>query len=256
MKINVDTRELEALRRRFAGFSERRMRAVTATALTRTAKSGQVRWGRQLSTDLDSPTPRTVNAAGFTSARADKLEATIFLKDGMSGTSPAQYLLPQEMGGSRLLKKFEQALVASGAMPSGYFAVPGRAAVRDGYGNVSRGQLVAVIRALGAQYSPGYQRVISTSTARKLQALTRHGRKYVAVLPKDATRAHASPGIYERQADGSRKAVFLYKSEVAYKKRLRLMDRSSVRDIERTLLQEVDTAFAESLARLNAKGQA
>lgn len=253
MKITIDTRELENLRRSIVGFSERRMRAVVATALTRTAKSAQAGWTRQLTSELDRPTARTAGAAGFTGARADKLEATVFLKDRLAGTAPAEYLQPQETGGSRLLKKFERALMAAGAMPAGYFAVPGKAAVRDGYGNVSRAQLVAVIRALGQDYSPGYQRVISKSTARKLQSQARHGRKYIAVLPKDVPRAKVSAGIYERMADGSRRAVFLYKSQVSYKKRLRLLDRESVRDIEQILQQHVDTALTESLQRLTAK---
>lgn len=254
MKITIDTRELEAMRREIAGFSERRMRAVVATALTRTARVTRDGWTRQLTSDIDRPTARTVGAAGFMGARADKLQATVFLKDQMAGTSPAEYLQPQAVGGSRLLKKFERALVSSGAMPSGYFAVPGHAAVRDGYGNVSRAQLIAVIRALGQDYSPGYQRVISKSTAKRLQSQARHGRKYIAVLPKDAARAKVSPGIYERQPDGSRKAVFLYKSQTTYRQRLRLVDRESVRDIEQTLQQEVGTALRENLQRLAAKG--
>lgn len=255
MKIEIDTRELDALRREINGFSERRMKAVVATALTRTARATQAGWTRQLATEIDRPTARTQGAAGFIGARADKLQATVFLKDSLAGTSPAEYLRPQEQGGTRGLKKFEQALVAAGAMPAGYFTVPGRAAVRDGYGNVSRGQLVAVIRALGQDFSPGYQRVISKNTTRRLQAQARTGRKYMAILPKDAARAKVNPGIYERQPDGSRRAVFLFKSQIAYKKRLRLVDRDSVRDIEQTLQQEVDTALSQSLQRLAAKGR-
>lgn len=254
MNINIDTRELEALRREINGFSERRMRAVVATALTRTARATREGWTRQLTSELDRPTARTIGAAGFRGAQADRLEASVFLKDQASGTAPAEYLRPQEEGGTRGLKKFERALVSSGAMPAGYFAVPGRGAVRDGYGNVSRGQLVAVIRALGQDFSPGYQRVISKNTARRLQAQARSGRKYMAVLPEDAQRAKVSAGIYERMADGSRRAVFLYKNQIAYKKRLRLVDRDAVRDIEQTLQQEVGTALAQSLQRLQSKG--
>jgi len=255
MKLTIDTRELDRLRKSIAGFSERRLKAVVATALTRTAKSRRGKWTQQLASELDRPTPRTTNAAGFTSASATKLEATVFLKGGGQGT-PAEYLRAQEMGGLRLLKKFEQALTAAGAMPSGYFTVPGQAAVRDSYGNVSRGQLVAVIRSLGEQYSPGYQRVISKSTARKLQSQARHGRKYVAVRPEESTRAKVSPGIYERMADGSRKAIFLFKKTVTYKQRLHLTDAQAMRDIQRDLQQEVDRALSESLARLAAKGEA
>lgn len=255
MKIVVDTSGLERLRGELSGFSARRMNAVVATALTRTARLVRDGWTGQLNTEIDRPTPRTQAAAGFTGARADSLQASVFLKDQLAGTSPAEYLKAQETGGSRFLKKFEQALVASGAMPAGYFTVPGRAAVRDGYGNVSRGQLVAVIRALGQDFSPGYQRVISKNTARRLQAQARSGRRYMAVLPKDAARAKVTPGIYERQPDGTRRAVFIFKSQLAYKKRLRLVDRDSVRDIEQTLQQQVDLALTQSLERLNARGQ-
>jgi hypothetical protein len=254
MKITVDTRELDALRRNIAGFSERRMRAVVATALTRTVKRAQGSWGQQLAGEIDRPTARTVGAAGMRGARADNLEAEVFLKDQAVGVAPAQYLKPQLFGGSRVLKKFEQALISSGAMPRGYLAVPGRGAQRDGYGNVSRAQLVAVIRSLGQDYSPGYQQVISKSTARRLQSQAKHGRKYIAFLPANAKRVGVSPGIYERMPDRRLVAVFLYKNQVTYKRLLRLVDREAIAAIEQDLKQETDRALAESLQRLQARG--
>ena len=253
MQINIQITGLKELQAGLKDFSDRRMNAVLATALTRTAKTVSQRWQGVVDKTIDRPIARTLNAVGFTGANAGKLESAVFIKDRMAGTAPSVYLAPHEVGGDRLLKKFERALVNSGAMPSGYFTVPGRHATLDSYGNVSRAQLVAVIRSLGAQYSPGYQRVISRDAKKLLAAQARHGRQYIAVTPQESKRSRVSPGIYERMADGSRRAIFLFKSGVVYKKRLKLVDRQSVQDIERTLQAEVSRAVNESLVRLAAK---
>ncbi len=247
---------MKELREDLKDFSQRRMNAAVATALTRTAKTVSTQWQSQIDRRIDRPVARTMKAAGFTGANASKLESTVFLKDRMDGTAPAEYLQPQEFGGDRLLKKFERALIASGAMPSGYMTVPGRHATLDGNGNVSRAQLIAVIRALGSQYSPGYQQVISKSTTKRLAAQARHGRQYIAVNPQDARTYKLSPGIYERMRDGHRMAIFLFKSSVHYRKHLSLVDRSAVEQIKTTLDAELQRAINESLARLSARGPA
>ena len=254
MQINIQITGLKELQAGLKDFSDRRMNAVLATALTRTAKTVSQRGQGVVDKTIDRPIARTLNAVGFTGANAGKLESAVFIKDRMAGTAPSVYLAPQEFGGGRLLKKFEQALSKSGAMPSGHVTVPGKHATLDSNGNVSRGQLVAVIRALGAQYSPGYQRVISKSTNKRLASQARHGRQYVAVNVQEARRYRLSPGIYERMADGSRRAIFVFKNSVHYKKRLSLMDRTSVLDIENTMQTEVSRALSDSLARLAARG--
>lgn len=253
MQIKVEIQGLKELRAGMKDFSERRMQAVVATTLTRTAKRVGERWQSQIDRTIDRPTARTKRATSFNGATAARLEAAVFLKDRMQGTAPAVYLGPQEFGGARLLKKFEQALVASGAMPAGFVTVPGRHAELDGYGNVSRGQLVAVIRALGQDYSPGYQQVISKSTARRLAAQAKHGRKYVAVSVRESGRYRVKPGIYERMPDHSRKAIFLFKNSVSYKKKLSLTDRASVAEVQSMAQAEIDRALQESLARLAAR---
>lgn len=254
MQIKVEIQGLNELQAGLRDFSDRRMKAVVATALTRTAKTVSGNWQQQINTTIDGPTSRTQSAAGFAGANAGRLEASVFLKDRMQGTAPSAYLAPQEFGGGRLLKKFEQALVSSGAMPRGYMTVPGKHAERDGYGNVRRGLLVAVIRALGQEYSPGYQRVISKSTTKRLAAQARHGKQYVAVSVRESGKHRVKPGIYERMADGSRKAVFLFKSSVSYKKRLSLVDRAAVVEIQTIAKNEIDKALQKSLARLAEKG--
>lgn len=254
MQIKVEIQGLKELQAGLKDFSDRRMNAVVATALTRTAKRVAEDWQKEINTDIDRPTARTQRASGFTGANATRLESTVFLKDQMQGTAPAVYLAPHEFGGGRLLKKFEQALVSSGAMPSGFVTVPGRHAELDGYGNVRRSLLVAVIRALGQDYSPGYQRVISKSTTKRLAAQARHGKRYVAVSVRESGKHRVKPGIYERMPDGHRKAIFLFKKSVSYKKRLSLVDRAAVAEIEAIAQKEINLALEQSLARLAAKG--
>jgi hypothetical protein len=253
MKLDIQASGIKELQASLKDFSKRRLNSVVATALTRTAKTVSQSWSANILSTIDRPTAPTLKAVSFTGAKADSLQSTVFLKDKVGKAEPSVYLAPHEVGGDRLLKKFERALVNSGAMPSGYFTVPGRHATLDSYGNVSRAQLVAVIRSLGAQYSPGYQRVISRDAKKLLAAQARHGRQYIAVTPQESKRSRVSPGIYERMADGSRRAIFLFKSGVVYKKRLKLVDRQSVQDIERTLQAEVSRAVNESLVRLAAK---
>lgn len=244
---------LQELRADLQGFSQRRVRAAMATGLTRAAKRLGTQWQEQIDTRISAPTLRTQKATVFTGATAATLESVVKLKDRMQGVSPSEYLAPQETGGGRRAKKFEQALVSSGAMPAGYVTVPGRAAKLDSYGNVSRAQIVAVISQIGSNYSPGYARVISKSTAKRLEAQARRGRAYVVVRPEDAARANASAGIYERTATGARRAIFLFVRSVTYRKRLGLLEDAD-RRAGAVLEAEVDRAVAESAQRLLDRG--
>lgn len=254
MQVKIDVTGLKEIQDSIKDFSDRRLNSVVATALTRTAKAASLAWQEKINRGIDRPTPRTQSATAFTGAKADRLESTVFLKDTMQGTAPSVFLAPQVFGGGRLLKKFEQALIASGAMPQGFVAVPGKHAQLDSYGNVSRGQLVAVIRALGQDYSPGYQRVISKSTEKRLAKQAKHGRQYIAVPYRSARFGRVSPGVYERMQDGSRKAIFLFKAAVKYQQRLSLTDADAVSEIQSIADAELSRALNESLARLAAKG--
>lgn len=248
--IQVKFTGLAEIQRELRDFSERRYRSVVATALTRTAKALSGEWQQDINTRLDRPTPRTQKAARIESARADKLYARVAIKDAAAGgMAPADYLQQQEFGGGRLRKKFEQALISSGAMPAGYFTVPGEGAVRDGYGNVSRAQIVAVIRQLGTDFSPGYQHVISKSTSKRLQTMAKHGRRYIVIPPGNA---RISAGVYERQGRAL-KAIFLFKRSVTYQRRLDLLDTAPAK-VNTIAAVEFDRALAASIARLRARG--
>lgn len=140
ISLNVKMSGLQELRAELAGFSDRRLRAAAATGLTRTAKRLAVEWQKEIDTKIDQPMAFTKKATRIEAARADSLTAKVALKDvSRGGMSQAEYLQQHEYGGGRLVKKFERALIASGAMPQGYITVPGKGVDRNGYGNVSRG---------------------------------------------------------------------------------------------------------------------
>ena len=252
MKVDVTITGLDQLREQLAGFSDRRLKAAVATALTRTAKRVSEQWQGRINT-LDRPGPRTQKATTFIGANAGNLQATVLVKDKMAGTAPAEYLGPQETGGARRMKRFEQALVNAGAMPAGWVTVPSKTAQRDSYGNVSRSLIIAVLAQLGRDYSPGYARVISPNTQRRLAKQAARGRTYVAVTPAQAAQFKVSPGVYERMPDGSRRAVFLYQRRVRYGKRLDLLGEGQ-RDATQILNAEVARAIGQSAARLAARG--
>lgn len=253
MNIDIDTRDIDRLRKGFGQFSDRRFQSGLAEALNRTARSIGDEWGGQLATRLDRPTATTRRGVLVKRADLGRMTAEIRLKDvigGSGGKAPAEYLAPQEFGGQRTLKKFERALQARGAMPLGSKVVPGKYARLDGFGNVSRGQIVQVLNQLGADLSVGYKRVISASPAKQARAAARSGRQYVAIVKRTG---RLSPGVYERKS-GDLLPVFFYVTRATYGKRLELQGHGQ-RIAERDLGVNVMRAMQRRLQTLLAKGQ-
>jgi hypothetical protein len=251
VSITIDLQGMPELRTALREFSDRRLAAAISTSLTRGAKEMAGRGQEQIDRRIDRPVARTKSATTFQSATAATLQSRVLVKDNLAGTPPSEYLAPQEGGGNRNLKKFEQALQASGAMPRGFVVVPGRGAQLDAFGNVSRSQIIAVITQLGQDYSPGYARVIPKTVAGRLAAMARRGRAYIAVQPDEANALKVSAGIYERVGD-QLKAVFLFKRTALYRKRLDLQKLWAA-EAPAIIADEFGIAVIESFARLQAQ---
>lgn len=247
MNITIDTREIEQLAKRVAGFSDRRFQSGLADALNKTARSVADEWAGQMRTKIDRPTSLTQRSVITTRADVGRLTAQISLRDAMPGPGlpPDVYLAPQEFGGDRRIKKFEQALQSRGAMPRGHKVVPGKYATLDGYGNISRGQIVAVLNQLGAELSVGYRKVISASAAKRATAAARSGRVYLPLL-KD--RGKLAAGIYEKN-QGRLLPVFFFVSRTRYGKRLALQEHGQV-IVQRELAPQVMRAIERRLESL------
>lgn len=250
MKLTVDITGLkEATRSLTEGFSERRLRGAIATALTRTARDVATDWREQFQSRFDRPTDATLQAVRWQRAEATNLQAQVSIDGERRRVNPAEWLLPEDTGGPRGMKRFEAALQAQGSMPSGWRAVPGPGAKLDAFGNVTKGQIVQVIAQLGAKYSPGYQRVISKSAAKRAARAQALGRAYVAILP--GQKVKLTPGVYERKGRGLQ-AVFFYVSRVQYRKATDLQG-SAQRNVPRILNGHLQRAINESAARLASR---
>lgn len=135
-----------------------RMAKATSTALTRTAKVAQQEIQKAMPRVFDRPTPFTIKSVMIEPATASRLESRVFIRDeAFKGTAPVNYLSPQAHGGARKQKRFERQLQSAGLLPHGMFAVPGRAAKLDSYGNWDRGQIVQVLSYLQAFGEQGYR---------------------------------------------------------------------------------------------------
>lgn len=134
--LNVQTDIAEALKRLYK-LEPRQMPFIVALAMNRTMREIKKDQRLEMAKAFDRPTPYTLNSMRTAAATKEKLEASIQPKDqGPSKALPSRYLPPQITGGRRTHKAFERALIAMGAMPSDLYAVPGKGAPLDGYGNI------------------------------------------------------------------------------------------------------------------------
>lgn len=235
-------------------FSERRLRAVAATALTRTANDLAGLWRDGIAGAIDKPTRRTTASVMTKRSTEADLEASVFIKDkaGAAGVAPVEWMTPHEYARPRGLKKFEQALQAQGSMPAGTFAVPTPLAEKDGYGNVRRQLLVQILAQLGTQYSPGYQRVISKSAAKRASKALATGVQYVAVVTRTGRNRSDRPGIYKRTATGFM-PIFYYINSINYQKRLSLLGIAE-QEAPSMFNGQYARSLRASVDRLNGKG--
>ncbi|MGH7605425.1 MAG: hypothetical protein ACRENK_15695 [Gemmatimonadaceae bacterium] len=197
---------------------------------------------------FDRPTPYTLNSLYSKGATKTNLEAVVWLKyDTSKGTPADKYLLPQIRGGQRSLKRFELALRSVGALPSGYFAVPGSAADLDAYGNMKSSQIVQILSYFRAFPEAGYRANI---TEKRKQKLNRQGIAYFVGSPGGGK----SPlGIWKRVglARGSSiKPIIIFVKSVHYAVRF---DFDYVG--QQTVRLEFSGQFAQAMAEANASAR-
>lgn len=283
MQINIQTTGLKELQDSLKDFSERRLNAAVATALTRTAVQVRDRLKASMMSSLDKPTPYTVKQLRYVGANAKNLAAAVGFnvapiqdvygnvvryQDLGAGATPAgKYLTPQIDGGPRRNKRFEIALRSVGALPSGWFAVPGQRAKIDAYGNQSVGEIKQILSWFSAAepYAGSNQNMtIATRNKRRKGTKKTAGFEYFAVGP-GGTRSFArangktgthkmQPGIYRRTmlSMGSRiEPVVIFVSGATYQKRFDFYGIGQ-QETDRILPAELNKAISESAARLNA----
>lgn len=285
MKINITTHGLQALQKELKDFSERRLKAAVATALTRTAVQVREKVKSEMMTSLDKPTPYTLRQLKYVAATAAKPAAAvgfgvIAIEDirgsviryqdlGANETPAGKYLSTQITGGARRNKRFESALKTVGVLPAGWMAVPGERAKIDAYGNQSVGEIRQILSFFdAAELVAGSTQNMGAAGRAKRKKGTRKsaGFEYFVVRPGDSrvfvrangkTGSHKmQPGIYRRTmlALGNRiEPIVIFVHGAKYRARFDFYGIAS-REAERILPTEIARAVRESAQRLASNG--
>lgn len=137
---------------------------LTAVAINSTAHAVRQAEREEMQRVFDRPVPYTLRSMYLKEAKANHLTAVVDIANAASYSAnpndtsrPAKYLAAEIEGGARNLKGFEVMLREMSYLPTGWVAVPGEAARLDAYGNMSRGQILQIMSALGlAERMSGY----------------------------------------------------------------------------------------------------
>ena len=234
---------------------QKRVDISTAIALTKTAKAIEAEIKDEMGRVFDRPTPFTLNSLYVKTATRSSLQAEVKVKDkSFKGVPAVVWLAPQIYGGPRVEKRSEQRLRRSGVLYPDEFAVPGSAAKLDGYGNMSRGQLQAILADMGSHWDHSQN---STPQSRNKRASRRAvARRGVYFSPRSGS--HLPRGVYERtgfsRGSSIRPVLIFVRGAPRYSKRLRFFEIGE-RVTAARYPREWDAAMAEGLRIAEAKAR-
>jgi hypothetical protein len=224
MKVTLEG--LPQLQRKLASLTQQARYAASLTLNTLARYPVQDAVRHEMRDSLDRPTPFTLNSLTVAKrATVADLSAVVDFKQVGGGGRPASsYLRWQVEGGQRRLKGFELALRSIGVLPGGYFVTPGQGAKMDEYGNISRGQIVAILSYFRAFQEQGKGFKLNSTAASRARLArgtrTRLGYRYFAGRPG----GRGQLGIYQdvRIAPGVRELlpVFIFVQWARYEPRL------------------------------------
>ena len=206
---------------------------------------------REMQDSFDRPTPWTLNSVRqFGLATRDNLATEINFKarSNTGGIDAENYLRWQVNGGERRLKRYEKALRAAGALPDGYVTVAGQGAKLDAYGNVSRGQIVAILSYFRAFLETGYKANATAATKARMAKGSRSQLGYRYWVGRPGGRGQL--GLYQSvRVAGSRELlpVLIYVRSTNYQRRLDLSttaELSVAKNAERIFNDEYAAALA------------
>jgi hypothetical protein len=249
VKISIHS-DIDQASKWITDFGRQQLPFATAVALNKTAELVQAAEVKEMRDVFDRPTPYTLNSLYVKRATKSNLEAEVKLKDDVyKGTPAAKYLLPEIVGGLRRLKRFEKALQSVGAMPPGYFAVPGAAAKVDQFGNLDRGLIVQVLSYFKAFSAAGYHANITAARREKIARGTKKkiGYEYFVGAPAGGK---LPLGIWQRfhLGHGSAiKPIIIFMPHAIYRE---VFDFQYVADrvVAKNFAGEFDKAFAMAIA--------
>lgn len=188
---------------------EKQVPFATALALTRTAQLAKTAIEGEMASVFDRPTRWTLNSLRLFPAKKTKLEAKVWMKnEADKSIAPTVTMQPQIEGGGRRKKRGEKGLEARGILPKGKYAMPGKGAKLNAYGNMSGGQMQKILSGLGAQFDKYQNSTDSKRSAANKRAFFVMGRGDNAV------------GIAQRTGKRTIKLLLAFVRRPSYSKRL------------------------------------
>lgn len=215
IRIAVDPGDI--LGRQLTDLEQSQLPFAASQAANKVAFEVRERWKRQAPRVFDRPTPLTVNAAMYRKATKAQPYAEILIRDeAFKGTPPAKYLLAEVEGGQRRRKGFERLLQSRGILSPTQFAVMGRGAPANQFGNVPAGQITKILSQLGAQRDRYLNQTDVSKKRRRGKKNNRDGEYFVLTRRKGVLR----PGVYERIGRGSGvRSIFIFTNTAGYRPR-------------------------------------
>lgn len=280
--LDVHIKGLEQAIQDLKDFSERRVKAAAATAMTRTTVKVRKEVQQHAKKVFSNPSPFTLRALKYIAATAkepwaavgfnieavqDSTGKTLRFEDLGPGMTPAgKYLQFQIDGGRRNYKRFEKALQAVGVLPTGWYCVPGERAKLDAFGNHSAGEIRQILSWFDAAelVQGSRQNMGNAGRERRRKGTARKaGWEYFIVVDGMARtwqrktggigRRRMQPGIYRRTflAMGSRiePVIIFVRGAPGYKPRFDFYGVAQ-RVADQNLGQEFSLAIAEHRQRV------
>jgi len=236
MLIRAKVVGLDSFRDNLIG-KARQIEIATQRAIINTAKAVIKEEQDEMGRVFKMPTRFTLNALTTTFDKKN-MSAHVKVKDGYWSRAD-NYLNTQMVGGQRKNKAFERALQSSGILPTGWLAVPGKAASCDAFGNMAVGQIRQILSWFDAaeRWSGSTQNMGQKGRDKRRKGTkTKRGFEYFAVYPgfrlgrgswRDGRFNNLTPGIYKRTAFGFGKAiqpVMIFVKTAAYAPRFKFYE--------------------------------
>ena len=256
LSIKVDTAAVEAAMTKAAS----QVPYALSVAINKAAAKGLLAAKAEMTAVFDRPTPWALNSLRIKYATKTKPVASVGFKDKNSAESSRTMIAPHVDSGPRQYKAMEVRLLRAGLLPAGWNAVPGAAAQRDGFGNMSSGQITQILNVLGTYTEAGYNKA-NANTVKRLAKGSAKKNQYgftYWVNPVGSTKGrHLQPGVYQRVVTGfgtSLKPVLIFVPRANYKRTLQFYPVVQA-VVDKEFPAEFEAAFTEALRTAIPKSQ-
>ncbi len=260
MDIKAEIAGIEEIKRKLGDLHQNQLPYALMTAINETADEIRKAEIETMKKVFDRPTPYVLGSTLVRYAKKKNLSADIGFREFPGKGTPAdKYLWPQVYGGGRNLKRFEKALQEIGILIPGMYAVPGKGATLDAYGNMSAGMIVKILAYFDAFGEQGYK---ANMTAQKRAAMAKGTKKTASLVyfvskgrgsvSWDGKPQHLPPGIYARYGTAfgsSISCIIRFVKKPGYRKRYpfeetaeKVADRTFSNNLHFAIYKAIETA--------------